>query len=129
MTSDTTDPKGTSRRQFIGKTAGAVAAASVIAGSTSAASPQEGQEVTIDTSVRWNTPPGDLYNETRGYGVGHQADDGEIAVVPQEFIDEVAWIASFITGGAYRRQHPVAVGCGDGFRYCVEPCPVSDAQR
>ncbi len=68
MTSDTTDPSGTSRREFIGKTAGAVAAASVIGGSASAAGPQDPKEASLDTSVRWKTPPGDGYNETRGYG-------------------------------------------------------------
>ena len=50
MTSDTTDPRTTSRRQFIGTT-GAVAAGSLIAGPASAANPQDPKQDPVDTSV------------------------------------------------------------------------------
>jgi hypothetical protein len=68
MASDTADKRGTSRREFIVSATGAVAGASAIAGSASAASRQDPKEAPVDTSVRWNAEPGDLYNEKRGYG-------------------------------------------------------------
>jgi len=61
---------GTSRRKFVAASAGTVAAATILgAGATKASAavaPPEPESP--DTSVRWNTQPGDLYNEKRGYG-------------------------------------------------------------
>jgi len=59
-----------SRRKFIKGSASAVAATSVL-GVGSVAAAQDGtanKPEDPDTSVRWNTKPGDLYNEKRGYG-------------------------------------------------------------
>ena len=59
-----------SRRKFIKGSASAVAATSLL-GVSSVAAAQQGsanKAEEIDTSVRWNTEPGDLYNEKRGYG-------------------------------------------------------------
>jgi len=74
-TTDISEENGTesnySRRKFVKKSAGAIAAASALGvmGATSVAkadvSPPEPDSP--DTSVRWNTSPGDIYNETRGY--------------------------------------------------------------
>ena len=66
-------PRGVDRREFVGTSVGAVGAAvigaSVIGGASTAnaaVSPPEPESP--DTSVRWNSKPGDLYNEQRGYG-------------------------------------------------------------
>jgi len=64
-------PKEVSRRNFVVGTAGAIAGASALAmGVTSkanaAVAPPEPDSP--DTSGRWKTQPGDLYNEQRGYG-------------------------------------------------------------
>ena len=61
-----------SRRKFLAGSASVVAAGAAVGmmGATSnanaAVSPPEPESP--DTSVRWNTKPGDLYNEQRGYG-------------------------------------------------------------
>ena len=63
---------GTSRRNLLIGSASAIAAGTAV-GMMGTAS-QAHADVTPrspespDTSVRWNTPPGDLYNEKRGYG-------------------------------------------------------------
>jgi hypothetical protein len=67
MTSDPTSSHDSSRRQFI-KTGSAVAAASLIAGTATAASRQDPKPDPVDTSVRWKTEHGGLYTEQQGYG-------------------------------------------------------------
>lgn len=66
------------RREFISQTTGTVAAASAIAtgsavgllasSSTANAAVAPPEPESPDTSVRWKTPRGDLYNEKLGYG-------------------------------------------------------------
>ena len=60
------------RREFLGTSAaGALAAsAAVLGGTTAAATASQDRKSSdaIDTSVRWATKPGDLYNEKNGYG-------------------------------------------------------------
>ena len=63
---------GFSRRDFVVGSAGVVAAGAAIgalggaSNANAAVSPPEPESP--DTSVRWETPPGGLYNEQRGYG-------------------------------------------------------------
>ena len=76
-----TEPDNTesdlTRREFLSKSTGTVAAASVLAagsavglmGASSSANAAVAapEPDSPDTSVRWKTPHGDLYNEQRGY--------------------------------------------------------------
>jgi len=61
-----------SRRKFLAGSASVVAAGAAVgmmgaaSNANAAVSPPEPESP--DTSVRWNTEPGDLYNEQRGYG-------------------------------------------------------------
>ena len=61
---------GSSRRKFIAASAGTVAAATVmgmgVSKANAAVAPKSPESP--DTSIRWETEPGDLYNEKRGYG-------------------------------------------------------------
>ena len=61
--------KNVSRRKFVATSAGAIIAGTAIGatGATLVVPPQEKTEKPIDTSVVWDTKPGDLYNENRGY--------------------------------------------------------------
>ncbi len=77
-------PSGVPRRQFIARSAIAVAGASaamMATASTACAQKADSEasgsaapvaatagSVDVDTSARWKTRPGDLYNEKRGYG-------------------------------------------------------------
>jgi hypothetical protein len=64
--------RGTSRRDVLIGSASAVAAGSALGvmGFTSRAAAEEGASMAPDTSVRWSTDPGDLYNGRLGYGDG-----------------------------------------------------------
>jgi len=64
-----TKSKVSSRREFVKKSAGTIAAASALGvmGASSLSASSKSAPEDIDTSVRWNTEPGDLYNEDRGY--------------------------------------------------------------
>ena len=61
--------KNVTRRKFVATSAGAIIAGTAIGatGATLVVPPQEKIEKPIDTSVVWDTKPGDLYNENRGY--------------------------------------------------------------
>jgi len=64
------DETGFSRRDFIATSAGTAAAVTMmsIGPSKAAAAVAPKSPESPDTSIRWNTEPGALYNETRGYG-------------------------------------------------------------
>jgi len=66
MTSSNTNQSGSSRRDFIAGTTGVVAAVSALGGAASAANSRS--QDTVDTSARWKTEAGGVYNEERGYG-------------------------------------------------------------
>ena len=61
------ETRDVSRREFVGTTAaGALAGSAAVLGGTtvaSAANQDRKSSDAIDTSVRWTTKPGDLYNE------------------------------------------------------------------
>ena len=59
-----------SRRDFLAGSATALAAGTAIGmmGTAANAAVAPPEPDSPDTSVRWNTEPGDLYNEKRGYG-------------------------------------------------------------
>jgi len=61
-----------SRRKFVKKSASAIAAASAIGvmgtSTIAKADVSKPEPESPDTSIRWNTAHGDLYNEKRGYG-------------------------------------------------------------
>jgi len=63
------DKKNLSRRKFIQGSATALAAGSVLGvGAIASAQESNSPTIAVDTSVRYDTIPGDLYNEERGYG-------------------------------------------------------------
>lgn len=70
MKDEIDDESGSSRRDFIKGTAGVIAAGSALglmgAASTASAAVASPEPEAPDTSIRWKTKPGELYNEKLG---------------------------------------------------------------